>query len=161
MTCQKCGFDRRACTCGKKRNTSGDVQMFGNYTDWVTTPENFSMRTGGGTTAKERKFMKELQPIHGETILSWINRTDYAVKELIQYALHHHTFGTKKTWACHISSRYCIICVLCQQVEQTTGVLTSLIPLSDLSKTYFVCRLNSEGILESLQVSPTPPASKT
>ncbi len=63
------------------------------------------------------KFMEELFPEEDEALENWIRRTARHVHKLTEYAFHQHIYGTKRTWACHESSRYCFICVLSQMLE--------------------------------------------
>ena len=42
-TCNGCGYDMNNCECGRKRNTSGDVVMYSNYTDWRGQESKYAM----------------------------------------------------------------------------------------------------------------------
>ncbi len=119
-TCPHCGYARTFCICGKKRNTSGDVQKFQNYEDYTTDSDNYAM------TAKfkrpldkhEKKFLEELNPINGEELSTWLKRSDLSASNLCGYAHSQHLWGTSKgEWACHRTSRYCFICTSIQHIQ--------------------------------------------
>ncbi len=63
------------------------------------------------------KHFSSLFPVEGEKLQSWVRRTARDTLELTENARYHHIHGTSKTWACHTSSRYCFICVLCDFVD--------------------------------------------
>ncbi len=120
QTCPSCGYARTFCICGRKRNSSGDVQKFQNYQDYTNDADNYAM------TAKfkrpldkhEKKFMEELNPVNGEELQTYIKRSDLSALNLCGYAHSQHLWGTSKgEWACHRTSRNCFICSLIQHIQ--------------------------------------------
>lgn len=116
-TCTSCGYTIDQCLCGKPRNTSGDVVKFPNYND-LRNNNDYSL-TGrvNRSDPETRKIMEELNPIDGENLDNFIQRTIIAEEKLCEYSMQHHMYGTKKAWACHTTSRYCFICTLVQFVN--------------------------------------------
>ncbi len=101
------------------RNTSGDKVQFNYWDDWKGKKDLFAL-TSSVVKQEEKsevKHMSSLFPVDGERLESWIRRTARDSLELTENARYHHIHGTKSTWACHTSSRYCIICVACDYVD--------------------------------------------
>lgn len=133
-TCTHCGFQRSQCVCGKKRNTSGDVALFNNYTDFRGTADYALTSRISRTNPSERKLMEELQPIDGEELTTFIKRTDIAEEKLNEYSIAQHLWLTKKgVWACHSGSRYCFICTLVQLNNCNKAFLSILPSIIDIS----------------------------
>ncbi len=119
-TCPSCGYARTFCICGRKRNTTGDVQKFQNYQDYTTDGDNYAM------TAKfkrpldkhEKKFLEELNPVNGESLITYMKRSDLSASNVCGYGHSQHLWGTSKgEWACHRTSRYCFICTQIQHIQ--------------------------------------------
>lgn len=140
-TCTHCGYLKEQCQCGKKRNTSGDVVMFNNYTDQRGTSD-YSLTSKIGYASDDRikpkmKLMDELHPIDGEKLLTYLKRTEIGEIELSTYSIAQHLWLTKKgVWACHSSSRYCFICNLVQFNNVNRAIFETLQQLTDISKYY-------------------------
>ncbi len=135
-TCSSCGFEKRFCMCGKKINTSGEHVMYQNYTDLRGIGSDYSTIRRSDPSGQKlgRKFMEELMPVDKETLLNWYHRSEIAEDKLCEYSIQHHIYGTKKTWTCHDSSRYCFICTLVQYVNSHRIINSSLSNLIDLSR---------------------------
>jgi hypothetical protein len=108
--------------CGRKRNTSGDYQLYSNYIDYRGTDDYAVTARINRSSAEERKLVEELSPVDGELLITFIERTSLGIEKVCENGIKHHLFGTKKVWACHTSSRYCFICVMAQYVS-TLGAL--------------------------------------
>ncbi len=118
-TCVHCNYDMEHCICGKKRNMAGDVEKFGNYSDWKDRKNMFAMTTPRmyQRDSEEHKYFEEILPLDKEKLDIWIRRTAQHTVKLTDYARYQHIYGTKRTWSCHDSSRYCFICTLCDFVD--------------------------------------------
>ena len=126
-TCSNCGFQMRDCECGKKRNTSGEVQRYQHHTnpiDLYNDPQRFSETTSIPrynnelqNRNKERKFISELIPLDGELVETWIKRTRISTSKTVEDSTYLHIWGTSKTWPSHNGDRYCPVCILAQQLE--------------------------------------------
>ncbi len=118
-TCSHCGYEMEKCQCGHKRNTSGDVASFSHYTNYSDEKNMFSMTTPHMYQRDEEanKFFEEILPINTEDVKVWIERTQVHTTKLTEYSRNQHIYGTRTTWACHKSSRYCFICTLCDFVD--------------------------------------------
>ncbi len=130
-TCKHCGYLKAECTCGKRRNTSGDPVTYQNYNDYRGMMDGNYSQTSRiqRSNPEERKLMTELNPVDGETLTNFIKRTDIAENEVIKYAIQHHLFGTRKgAWACHTTTRYCFICVTAQFLNICRTLFTQLPP---------------------------------
>lgn len=126
-TCSHCGYDRVHCQCGLPKNTSGQVRMFQNYTDYREQNEDYSTTSRiNRSSPEERKFMLELIPINKEEMGTYLQRSEIADRELIKSAIYRHLFGTKKTWSCHTTTRYCIICTMAQELNVMRALLTAV-----------------------------------
>ncbi len=91
---------------------------YSNYTDYSSEQNMYAMHsTVRARDIEALKYMEELFPEENEPMENWIRRTARHVHKLVEYAHHQHVYGTKRTWSCHESSRYCFICVLCQCLE--------------------------------------------
>lgn len=124
-TCSGCGFQRKDCICGKRRNTSGSVVAYSNYNDLRGAADYSTTRRTLRET--ERTYFQELLPVNDEELITYFERTSQQAQKLIEHSIFHHLYGTKQTWSCHTSTRYCFICTLCQQVE-TLRQITKAIP---------------------------------
>ena len=133
-TCDHCGYLKRNCMCGRKRNTSGEVVMYSNYTDLRNSDDYAMVSRIQRTSKEERKIMEELNPVDGENLITFLKRNDTAEFELCKYAIHRHLFGTKKTWPCHTTTRYCLVCTLVQVVSVNRALWESMFKLKDMSK---------------------------
>ncbi len=92
---------------------------FNYWEDWSKKKDLYAL-TSSINRQEERsavKHMEALFPTDGEQLSSWTRRTARDSMELTENARYHHIHGTSKTWACHTSSRYCFICVLCDFVD--------------------------------------------
>ncbi len=92
---------------------------FNYWEDWSKKKDLYAL-TQSINRQEERdavKHMSSLFPVDGEKLDSWVRRTARDTLELTENARYHHIHGTSKTWACHTSSRYCFICVLCDFVD--------------------------------------------
>ncbi len=102
-----------------KRNTSGDKVQFNYWTDYTDKKDMFAM-TSSITRQQSRQEIKHnpaILPMDNEELKTWLQRTIKESIDLTEYSRYHHITGTTKTWACHTSSRYCFICVLCDFVD--------------------------------------------
>ncbi len=127
-TCSHCGFQLYECTCGKKRNSSGDVVAYQNYTDYRGFSDYATTKRITHEEAKQ-KYMEELHPIDNETLQAFFKRTSKHIIELNEYSSQHHLVGTKKgAWQCHTSSRYCFICVQIQLTNLLNVIIETLDP---------------------------------
>jgi len=89
-----------------------------NYTDYSEEKSMYAMHTA--TRARDveaMKYFEELYPENGEHLDTWIRRSARHVHKLSEYAYHQHIYGTKRTWSCHESSRYCFICTMASFIE--------------------------------------------
>lgn len=127
-TCRTCKNRMDYCSCGRRRNTSGDVVRYQNYQDYTKENEDFS-RTSRifRASSEDRKFLEELFPVDGEEVSSYMQRSSIQRREIVEYAMHRHLYGTSKTWPCHTQNRYCPVCVLCQEVEVNRSLMNSLL----------------------------------
>ena len=146
-TCPHCGYARTFCICGRKRNTTGDVQKFQNYQDYTTDSDNYAM------TAKfkrpldkhEKKFLEELNPINGEAITTWIKRSDLSASNVCGYGHSQHLWGTSKgEWACHRTSRYCFICTQIQHIQILRITIQAIHEHIDIEKLHWDVTLNED-----------------
>ncbi len=136
-TCTHCGFAMYECTCGKKRNTSGEVVAYQNYTDYRGFSDYATTRRITHEENKQ-KYMEELHPLSGETLLAFFKRTQTHIQQLNEYSIQHHLVGTKKgAWQCHTSSRYCFICVQVQLTNLLCSIIETLPQLRKLEKLSF------------------------
>ncbi len=133
-TCKSCGYAKANCMCGRKKNTTGDFAMYQNYKDFRDTNDYAMTARINRTSAEDRKLMEELFPINGETLETYLKRTDIAESKLIEYSINHHLYGTKRVWSCHTSSRYCFICTLSQFLNSNRALYNSLQNIIDTSK---------------------------
>ncbi len=91
---------------------------YSNYTDYSKEENMYAMHTTVRARDIEHlKYFEELFPEEQEPLEIWLRRTARHVHKLVEYAQHQHVYGTKRTWSCHESSRYCFICTLCSMVE--------------------------------------------
>ncbi len=133
-TCKSCGYENANCICKnnnqlgtiKNRNTSGETRLYQNYNDMRNTNDYAMTSRINRTSAEERKIMEELLPVDGELLTTYIQRTDIAESKLCEHSIQHHLFGTKRTWSCHTSSRYCFICTLAQYINVNRSLYNSL-----------------------------------
>ncbi len=123
--------------CGRKKEIStNEYRMFNNYTDYRNLGHNDYAMTSriNRSSASERKIMEEFHPIHEETLTNYLKRTDIAENKLCEYGINHHLFGTKKTWSCHESSRYCFICTFAQYINTHRAINNELMLLKSIDK---------------------------
>ncbi len=125
-TCDTCGYEKRNCMCGRKKNTSGEYVMYQNYKDFRKIDDYAMTARINRTQTEDRKIMEELQPMDGEFLSNYIKRTELAEQKLIEYSINHHLYGTKRVWSCHTSSRYCFICTMAQYLQNNRSILLSL-----------------------------------
>jgi len=149
QTCPSCGYARTFCECGRKRNSSGDVQKFQNFQDYTSDSDNYAM------TAKfkrpldksEKKFLAELNPVNGEAISTYMKRSDLSAQNVCGYAHQQHLYGTSKgEWACHRTSRYCFICTQTQHIQILRIMIQALYTKIDISKLHWDIQVDQEGI---------------
>ncbi len=89
-----------------------------NYTDYSQEENMYAMHTPIRARNEEAlKYLEELYPEDNEHLDTYIRRTARHVHKLSEYAYHQHIYGTKRTWSCHQSSRYCFICTQTSLVE--------------------------------------------
>ncbi len=101
-----------------------------NYTDYSTEQNMYAMHTAiRSRNIEELKYMEELFPEDGEHLDTWIRRTARHVHKLTEYAYHQHIYGTKRTWSCHESSRYCFICTLSQMLDILRNMALDILEL--------------------------------
>ncbi len=145
-TCTHCGFTRAECICGKKRNTSGDVVAYQNYTDYRGFLDYATTRRISQAETKQ-KYMEELHPLPNENIMAFFERTAKHIQQLNEYSIQHHLVGTKKgAWQCHTSSRYCFICVQVQLTNLLESSIKALNEILDLQKFYYEISETPDGI---------------
>ncbi len=130
------------------RNTSGDKVQFNYYDDWKGKKDLFALTSSVVREEKrdEVKHMSSLFPVHGEKLESWIRRTARDTLELTENARYHHIHGTKSTWACHTSSRYCFICVLSDFVDILRCMALSYMELELKTPPIWDLSLDNEGV---------------
>ncbi len=105
---------------------------YSNYTDYSTQENMYAMHsTVRARDVEALKYMEELFPEENEPLEVWIRRTARHVHKLVEYAHHQHVYGTKRTWSCHQSSRYCFICVMAQMLETIRNVSMDLLDVVD------------------------------
>jgi hypothetical protein len=150
-TCQHCGYEKRNCMCGRKRNTSGDYVAYNNYTDYRNINDYAMTARINRTSAEDRKIMEELLPIDGEPLDNYIERTNIAEQKLTEHAIQHHLYGTKRVWSCHTSSRYCFICTMAQYINTTRSILMMM---KDLEKTKYIINVDNSQEPPLLSISP-------
>ncbi len=147
-TCPSCGYTRTFCICGRKRNTSGDIQKFQNYEDYTSDNDNYAM------TAKfkrpldkfEKKYLKALNPVNGEAIPTWIERSDLSANEVCTYGHAQHLWMTKKgEWACHRTSMNCFICTMIQHIQNLRITTQALHQKTDISKLHWDITIDEHG----------------
>lgn len=145
-TCASCGYEKIHCICHNKnqygtiynRNTSGERRKYQNYQDYESDNYNdYSQTSRISSRDIERKFMDEFFPVTNETLDIYYARTAIATHELIESSMYKHIYGGRKPWPSHTSSRYCPICVLCQQVETYRQLIEKLSDFIDLSQYQF------------------------
>ncbi len=145
-TCTHCGFTRAECICGKKRNTSGDVVVYQNYTDYRGFSDYATTRRVTHEESKQ-KYMEELHPLPNENLHAFFDRTKIHIQQLNEYSIQHHLVGTKKgAWQCHTSSRYCFICVQVQLTNLLESIINTLPQLVSIDDLKFNVSKNEEGI---------------
>lgn len=132
-TCSHCGFEKRNCMCGRRKNTSGDYVMYSNYTDLRGASDYATTSRISRTSSSDIKLMEELLPVNGELLTNYLKRTEIAETKLVEHSIYQHLFGTKQTWACHTSSRYCFICTLSQYVGVHKALWQSLSDVIDIT----------------------------
>ncbi len=94
------------------------MMKYSNYTDFSSEQNMYAMHTPiRAKDIEQLKYMEELFPEEQEHLDTWLRRTARHVHKLTEYAYHQHIYGTKRTWACHASSRYCFICVMSQLLQ--------------------------------------------
>ncbi len=145
-TCTHCGFTRSECICGKKRNTSGDVVAYQNYTDYRGFSDYATTRRISQAESKQ-KYMEELHPLQSENLSAFFQRTQTHIQQLNEYSIQHHLVGTKKgAWQCHTSSRYCFICVQVQLTNLLTSIIETLQNDKIISDTFFTVTKDENDI---------------
>ncbi len=96
---------------------------YSNYTDYSQENNMYAMHTTAQARDIEQlKYFEELFPEENEPLETWLRRTARHVHKLVEYSQHQHVYGTKRTWSCHASSRYCFICTLCSMLENIRNV---------------------------------------
>lgn len=131
-TCSGCGYEKKNCMCGRKKNTSGEYAMYQNYTDFRNSNDYAMTARINRTSSEDRKFMEELMPVNGELLITYIQRSEIAEQKLIEHSIQHHLYGTKRVWACHTSSRYCFICTMAQFLNVNRAMFTLLPTIRNL-----------------------------
>lgn len=146
-TCNGCGFQKRHCECGRKRNTSGDVVKYSNYSNWKDDMNPYSMTSPKmyQRDAESNKYFTEILPILNEEVQIWIERTASHTVKLTEYSRNHHIYGTKRTWSCHDSSRYCFICTLCDFVDILRSMAISFLNIYPKPPLYWAISISDSG----------------
>ncbi len=145
-TCTHCGYAMYECTCGKKRNTSGDVVAYQNYTDYRGFSDYATTKRITHEEAKQ-KYMEELNPLDNERLDAFFLRTSKHIQQLNEYSSQHHLVGTKKgAWQCHTSSRYCFICVQIQLTNLLQSIIDTLPVIVDFKEISFKTNIDDDGI---------------
>lgn len=145
-TCPSCGYEKKNCMCGRKKNTSGDYVAYQNYTDYRNTNDYAMTQRINRGSSEERKIMEELLPVSGEKLTTFLKRTEIGEQKLIEHSIQHHLYGTKRVWSCHTSSRYCFICTTSQYLNVNRSLFISLQELITL-----------ENIIINVDNSQNPP----
>ena len=143
-TCPHCGYEKKHCICDEgnqrgtihRRSTDGTIRKYNNYTDYREVDDYAMASRINRTDPAKRKIMEELHPHDGESLHSFLERSDTASQKVAEHGIYHHLFGTKKTWACHTTSRYCFICVLAQENECYRMLFQSLREEFDLYRLF-------------------------
>ncbi len=135
------------CECGKKRNTSGDVAKFSHYVNYENEKNMFALTTPRmyQRDSEANKFFDEILPIQGELLSVWIERTSVHTMKLTEYSRNQHIYNTKRTWACHDSSRYCFICTLCDFVDVLRMMALSFVKCMPNTSLIWVVSPDSDG----------------
>ena len=156
-TCKHCGYDKVHCQCGLppekrdtkeygKRNTSGHLVRFNNYTDLRNTEDYAVTSRISRSGEAQRRIIEEYQPIHKEPVLTWLERSRIAEEAVSKFGIQLHLFGTKREWACHTTARMCPICTPIQQVQLTRSVIQALANSLDLSTYVFEVENTPKGL---------------
>ncbi len=114
--------------------------MYQNYTDYrQSSYDDYAVtKRINRTSAETRKIMEELAPVDGESVQTFLTRSDIGVRKLIEYSMHQHLFGTRKgAWACHTASRYCFICSTCQYLDILRSSLMQIQEINPNKEYYF------------------------
>ncbi len=99
-----------------------------NYTDYSQENNMYAMHTTvRARDIEQLKYFEELFPEENEPLDIWVRRTARHVHKLTEYSQHQHVYGTKRTWSCHASSRYCFICTLCTMLDCIRNVSIDMI----------------------------------
>ncbi len=100
-----------------------------NYTDYSQEQNMYAMhKTLRQNEDEHMKYFEELFPEPDEPLETWLRRTARHVHKLVEYSQHQHVYGTKRTWSCHASSRYCFICTLCNMLDTIRNVSLDMLP---------------------------------
>ncbi len=132
-TCLHCGYDSIHCKCGKERNTTGDVEEFQNYHNY-DNEQDYSRTAPMIPRSKEAHILEELKPVENEELITWIQRTNLGINKSSEHGIYHHIFGTRKTWPCHTTNRYCIVCLPNQYINMQRRALLAIANKIDLKK---------------------------
>ena len=109
--------------------------MYQNYRDFRNIDDYAMTARLSRTSSEDRKIMEELLPINEEPLWNFIKRTEIAEQKLVEHAINHHLYGTKRVWSCHTSSRYCFICTMAQYINVTRSLFLSM-PEEEIKKFY-------------------------
>ena len=147
-TCRHCGFTLRECVCGKRRNTSGDLDQYAyhqNPIDYYNSPDYTHTRRFKNPRDEERKFILEMFPNDRESLTAWSERTRKSMQASIEDSVYLHIWGTSKPWPSHTGDRYCPICILAQQLELMIIFINTLSDLVDLSTLLWSVSIAQDG----------------
>ncbi len=119
---------------GHKRNTTGDTVKFQYYDNYNSNTSDYSETARINRNTDEKKFMEEFYPVDKELMSTYIARTQTAENKLIEHSMYKHIYGGRKPWPSHSSTRYCLVCTLCQFVNIHRDIWISLSQIIDVSK---------------------------
>jgi hypothetical protein len=125
-TCPHCGYARTFCQCGRKRNVDGSIRRRP-WEDYTKNPDEYARTSSMGRRDSQQKWNHDRLPVNAEQLITYIQRSQRPIEELVEYSMHRHLFGTSKTWPCHTQSRHCMVCDLCQEVTTLRQLLDSMV----------------------------------
>ena len=159
QTCSHCGYQRTFCQCGRKRNPDGNIRK-PMWRDYKSDPEDYS-RTASIRSRQDaqQKWNHDRLPVSSEQLITYIQRSDISIKELVEYSMHRHLYGTSKTWPCHTQARHCLVCDLCQEVTTLRQLLKAIAKEQDIyhHRIYLEEVIADDGDTQRVEVSLKPP----
>lgn len=143
--CNACSNPIQYCRCGRGRNTDGSHKEYHQWDGWSSTAEEEFSTTSRifRRNPDEAHLMEEIIPIPNEELLTYVQRAYSSRRRQVEYLMHRHIYGTKRTWPCHTTTRTCPVCAMCQIANVSDSLIKALIEYGG----YESCRI---------QIKPPP-----